>query len=314
MQNTCYECRKEYYLSDCEVYFNSKVCQQCRQKDFHKNSIKPVEHSLWAKKPNIAKQWVRNINTYERKDGSFIETLPIDISFRGRRECYFYCSNCKEIIKVFLNNISRNEEVYCYPCVKANTGESNARPKGLTVFDSKELLELWDFEKNNIEPKEVALQSNKKYFWVCSEMHSTLTSPANRHKGRRCITCMEKYFVSAPERELQKLIENFYKGIIEFNRKKYIHPYELDIVLPEIKIAIEFNGVYFHSDKKIFEKHGISSRDYHLMKKEMAKDVGLDLLFIWEDDWYNNKEEIIKTLKNRVLHGKTSETLKRLEV
>lgn len=321
MENTCSECHKKYYLNDCEIYFKSKVCQSCRQKDFHSNSIKPIENSLWVKRPNIAKQWVTDLNKTTKSiliegEVSTIESevLPIDITFRSRRGFSFSCSKCAKILKVFLNNASRSDEIICYDCARLITGESNSLPKGLAVSDSPELLKIWDYESNAIDPSRVALQSNRKYYWLCSRKHRTLTSPANKNKGKGCKECMEKYFVSQPEIELRDFIKTFYSKRIEFNRKSYIYPYELDIVLPEDNIAIEFNGVYFHSDSKIFEKHKMTARMYHLMKESRCSKVGLDLLFIWEDDWYNTKEQVMEILKNRVLHGIKSEALKRLEV
>ena len=50
------------------------------------------------------------------------------------------------------------------------------------------------------------------------------------------------------------------------------------------------------------------------MKKDLAKDAGYDLFFVWEDDWKNRPEEVKSELLN-VLNNSSNvlETLNRLE-
>ena len=61
---------------------------------------------------------------------------------------------------------------------------------------------------------------------------------------------------------------------------------ELDIYIPSKKVAIEFNGLYWHSlyDKK-----------YHLHKTEECEKLGIRLIHIWEDYWIS-KKDICKSL------------------
>lgn len=53
----------------------------------------------------------------------------------------------------------------------------------------------------------------------------------------------------------------------------------------EPKIAVEFNGVYWHS---------ISNKDpgYHLMKTKRCEELGIKLIHIWEDEWINDKDRV----------------------
>ena len=75
---------------------------------------------------------------------------------------------------------------------------------------------------------------------------------------------------------------------------------ELDFVIPSKKLAIEFNGIYWHS-----ELQG-KNRKYHAQKTEEAESIGYTLLQIFEDEWIANKE-IIKNKIRRLL-GKQSTT------
>jgi len=56
------------------------------------------------------------------------------------------------------------------------------------------------------------------------------------------------------------------------------------MLLPELNIGFEFNGVFWHSDKFKDDK-------YHYKKNKLSLENGVKLYTIWEDDW-NTKKEI----------------------
>ena len=72
----------------------------------------------------------------------------------------------------------------------------------------------------------------------------------------------------------------------ETNVRNVISPQELDIYIPEKKIAIECNGCYWHSKL---------DSNYHYDKFNKCKDKGIQLLSIWED-WIKVKPEIIESI------------------
>ena len=71
-----------------------------------------------------------------------------------------------------------------------------------------------------------------------------------------------------------------------------IKPLELDIVIPEHNLAIEFNGLLWHS-----EKYG-KDRNYHSHKTNLCAEKGYRLIHIWEDDWRDRKDIEIAFLKS----------------
>lgn len=71
------------------------------------------------------------------------------------------------------------------------------------------------------------------------------------------------------------------------NDRSVIPPKELDIYIPALKIAIECNGCYWHSDME-------KPKDYHVKKFKECKDIGIQLIQIWED-WMINKPDIVKS-------------------
>lgn len=104
------------------------------------------------------------------------------------------------------------------------------------------------------------------------------------------------------EDEVFDIVSSFYNGPIEKNKKfSFVidgktYNFELDLYLPEDKIGIEFNGLYWHSEL-------YKEKNYHIGKKILFdKKYNINILNIWEDDWNNNvkKDIIIARLKNKL--------------
>lgn len=75
---------------------------------------------------------------------------------------------------------------------------------------------------------------------------------------------------------------------IERNNRKIIAPKELDIVVPDKALAIECNGVYWHSQ---------CDRLHHLNKTLHCRENSLNLIHIWDCDWYNKPKIVQSRIK-----------------
>jgi len=84
------------------------------------------------------------------------------------------------------------------------------------------------------------------------------------------------------------IIDNCDIDIIRNERKLLNNKYELDIYIPKLKLAFEFNGLYWHN-----ELH--KENDYHLNKTELCEEQGIQLIHIYEDDWIY-KQDIVKSM------------------
>ena len=58
-------------------------------------------------------------------------------------------------------------------------------------------------------------------------------------------------------------------------------------------VAIEFNGLYWHSEAHV-------GKDHHHMKYSLCKERGIQLIQIWEDEW-NRNPELVKHMIARKL-------------
>ena len=100
-----------------------------------------------------------------------------------------------------------------------------------------------------------------------------------------CKVCASSYNTSKYEHELADYISTFYSGDCIINSRGIISPLELDIYYPEKKIAIEFNGDYFHSDNN-------KSQDYHINKYIQCAKHNILLISVFESYWLSQCNEI----------------------
>lgn len=153
----------------------------------------------------------------------------------------------------------------------------------IPLFDSKEY---------------VGTQINKVYKWKCvrcgNQFESYIkTSTFDKKSGRipRCLKCFP--FVggySYSQQNMSNFIKSFYDGQIFCRSKKIIAPYELDVYVPQKKVAFEFDGLYWHQD--ILEKTPM------IKKTELCLEKGIQLVHIFQDQWLYKQEMVKDRIKN----------------
>jgi len=127
----------------------------------------------------------------------------------------------------------------------------------------------------------------------CPKNHDYFVNFGNwKHKKSRCPRCSGNG-ASSPEYIIREFLDiNNINYLI--NDKKIIAPYELDIVIQDKKIAIEYCGLYWHSESK--GKH----KNYHLNKFISCKEKGYRLITIFEDEYIFNYN-VVKYNLNSIL-------------
>ncbi len=112
---------------------------------------------------------------------------------------------------------------------------------------------------------------------------------------------------SSKEKSVLDFVKSIYNGEIIENSKKILGKKELDIFLPEKNLAIEFNGLFWHSDIDMRNYHNVPTEEEkeftkyrHLKKTELCEEKGIHLIHIFEDDW-DFKREIIEDILKQSL-------------
>lgn len=134
------------------------------------------------------------------------------------------------------------------------------------------------------------------YPWKCRICGSMFTAAYN---SCRIPVCRHCHPVSKPQDELSDYIRDIYPGKIKINDRTVISPMELDIYLPDLKLAFEFNGVKWHS-------HGhLKDSEYHLRKTMACRNKGIRLIHIWEHEWMKSREFAISRVSSALLSPET---------
>ncbi len=150
--------------------------------------------------------------------------------------------------------------------------------------------------KNRVESKNlIILETESTYINVkheisfkCIICDYVFTGHAANGLTPKCPRCIEKS--STAEKEIVEFINSIYNGKINGNIRSIISPKEIDIYLPDLKLGIEFDGIYWHS-----ELHGKKSKSYHLNKTQSCNKKDVRLIHIFENEW-TNKQEIVKSI------------------
>jgi hypothetical protein len=130
---------------------------------------------------------------------------------------------------------------------------------------------------------------NKSCAQIAKEL-GTSPTPILSFMTKNGIT-IQKTTTTTCHNEILDFIRSMYDhDKIIVNDRKTIYPLELDILLPEKNIAIELNGVYWHS-----ESSG-KNKDYHLNKTKLCEAKNIHLLHIYDVEWLDPiKNKIIKS-------------------
>lgn len=132
----------------------------------------------------------------------------------------------------------------------------------------------------------VVYKNNKTHVDIICPVHGVYTQRPDKHlQGQGCVKCLDRN-ISRQEVDLLNFVRSIYGSEIITNSRNVISPYELDIYLPKAKIAIEYNGEYWH-------KEGVMVPvGYHQMKTGLCHSKGIELIHVWERDWIGNRPHI----------------------
>lgn len=113
--------------------------------------------------------------------------------------------------------------------------------------------------------------------------------------------------VSKLEIEFQEFIKQNYNKNIILNDSKILSGLELDIYLPELNLAFEFNGSYYHSDL-------YKNKNYHLKKTKECNKQNIKLIHIWDIDWIKKRKIIESLIINQLKQTKEKIYARKCEI
>jgi hypothetical protein len=136
---------------------------------------------------------------------------------------------------------------------------------------------------------------NSKIIIICKEHGKFIQRAGNHLNGNKCPRCNKIKQISSQEIKIRDFLDSIGIQYIA-NDKQKIFPKELDIFIPEYNLAIEINGIYWHSDKFKDEK-------YHINKLTDCENAGIQLLQFYDTEIDNKFDIVTSMIKNKL--GKT---------
>jgi hypothetical protein len=246
-----------------------------------------------------------------RPDLELLNTEEEIANMRGIKKLKVKCKNCgiiEEKTYVHLVESFQRGHNGCLNCKRLN-GEKTSDGKNFPKRYTEEEIKQYIYEQVGNEYELISPYINDKKYVTMKHnyrdgKYHIYKVPMRKFKeGCRCPYCTGQF--SKNEKEILKFIESFYTKTIINNTKRVLSDRkELDIYLPDDKIAIEYNGLFWHSEEKLSEKAlfqnypQLLAKNYHLMKTEECERKGIRLIHIFENDWENNQEIIKSKLKH----------------
>lgn len=105
----------------------------------------------------------------------------------------------------------------------------------------------------------------------------------------RCMLCDRQVIVSAAQGELATFIGSLGHDDVVVSDWTVVPPYELDVVVPSAKLAVEYHGLYWHSEANA------DDRGRTMLKRRLAEEGGYRVLTFFEDEW-RDKRPIVEAM------------------
>lgn len=234
--------------------------------------------------PDMASLWDYNKNV----------TKPQKVLYTSADKYYFICEKGHSFTKS-LKHAIRDINLKSKGCPVCSGRKVVEGVNDLATL-RPDILQYWNWQLNTISPYEVSVHSNKEAWFICANkgcnsLFKTSIGIRSATLGF-CDDCRKRSW-SISEKEVISLIRSW--GFYVEEESHFLGGLtSFDIYIPEKKVAIEYNGLYWHSDKVRADKN------YHYNKYKRCKDNGVSLIFIWEDDYLFKKDIVISMLKNKL--------------
>ncbi|MDF2534446.1 MAG: putative zinc-ribbon domain protein [Bacillales bacterium] len=236
-----------------------ETCRREKQAENIKKALIERRGSLLEHHPELANEW------HPFKNGTF---TPNEIS------------PCSDIHVWWLGACNHEWQTTPSNRVRMNSGCPICNNKVILIgFNDlatthKKLCTEWDYEKNSdLLPTSVVGGSVKQIWWLCEKGHSFKASVSNRAKknGTACPFCDMERKSSFNEKVILYYLKLLFNDVQENLRPYFLNRKELDIFIPSLSLAIEYDGEYYH-------KNALND----IKKNELCEENGIDVIRIRE--------------------------------
>lgn len=190
--------------------------------------------------PDIAKEW-----DYDKNGDLF----PQFVAKSSNKKAWWVCQKCGESYMAKVESRTYGN-TNCPKCASSSyyvwAGHNDLESKYPKIASE------WDYTANYpLTPKDVRYGSGRSVGWVCKYGHKWNERICQRTSGNRdCPYCCKRLQTSFPEQSVYWYIKHYYPDAISRYTGSWLGRQELDIFIPSIKTAIEYDGWRWHNNDK----------------------------------------------------------------
>jgi very-short-patch-repair endonuclease len=189
----------------------------------------PICISLAVLRPGIAAEWAFDKNVL----------TPETIGAGSGKKVWWRCAKGHEWQSKVVQRT--RQESSCPQC----SGRVASHANNFAALYPDE-AKYWHPTKNgDLQPRGVTPNSSQRVWWLCRKGHETEATVASRAKGFGCNKCSRK--TSAPEIRIFTELNSVFEDVRLGER---LLKAEADIYIPQLLVAVEYDGAYFHRDSQ----------------------------------------------------------------
>ena len=240
----------------CPVCRNAIISKKVSQIHLSKSG------SLKDTHPQLAKQW------HTKKNGTL---LPTHVT-AGSAKAVWWIGECGHEWKASPSNRSKGTNCPYCSNQKVLRGFND-----LTTLSPDIAMEWHPNLNSGLLPADILGTSNKKVWWQGKCGHEWEQKISNRTKRLQgCPICAKRSQTSFPEQALFYYIKKKFPEAVNTYEEPFNNQMELDIFIPSLNVAIEYDGANWHDDydsiRKEQEKHSICVK--HGIKLIRVREAG----------------------------------------
>lgn len=244
-------------------------CKFCRNQAPHSgNNLSLMQY---------AKEWDYQLNFPEK---------PEDVLPSSNKRKHWICPKGHRYLSTPNNRKNGKGCPYC-------SGRLSSKENNLSLHP---VAKEFHYERNApLKPEDFTMNSGRKIWWQCPKHpeHEWEARVSDRKredsKKTNCPYCIN-HGSSRHEQEILEYITSL--NLNPLHRYK-LDNQEADVFISEKNLAIEHNGLYWHS-----ELH--KDKNYHYTKYRHFADRGIQLIQIWEDEWRNKRKTVESLLRSKL--------------
>ena len=273
----CGTCARPTKFKSFVIGYNQFCCKDCADKDGHRN-----DKRLTTLKERYGEDYQATINAKRMETNLERYGVMYPLQNQAIRN-QTHQTQITEHGGVGFQNEQTRERAQQILLNKFGKKSGNASSKNESVLSQFSDPDFIRFEY--IENKKSILCLSKEYGVSCR---------AIRQRIQQNNIELQYNNISFPQ---QKLIKYFRDNNIHFilNDRTVLQPRELDFYLPDHNLAIEVNGLWWHSDNYGWPKNG------HLFKTLKCNEQNIHLLHFWEFE-INDKFDIVTSIINNFIN------------